>query len=170
MSPAHAAGTLAALIAARGVNPEDLLAFRLTLDPRDADANWRTIADLEASGHARVYERMQDGRVFPHEARVVCFIGEPHGVARLAGFRRFFARRPGVAPGDIVYDPDLAHLLHNFIARAQRPMFYDSVDIPGLDDLIGFRIQWPGPMMIRKRRATDPGLRVMPAVGMQNKS
>jgi hypothetical protein len=170
MSPAYEADTLAARLAARGLDPAPLLAFRNTLDRRDADAHWRTIADLEASDHVRVYERMQDGRAFPHEAQVLCFVGEPGGLARFVGFRRFFARRPGVAPGDIVYDPDLAHLLHNFISRARRPMFYDSVDIPGLDDLIGFRIQWPRPLMIRKRPATHPGLRSAPASGMQNKS
>lgn len=163
MNDAPAPRTLGALLARRGLDPTQLLAYRNTLDPRDADADWRSIDDLVASDHARVYERLQDGRTFPHEADVLCFLGEAGGMARLVGFRKFFARRPGVAPGDIVYDPDLAHLLHNFIGRARRPVFYDSVDLPGLDDLIGLRVHWPPPMMIRRRPANHPALRLAAA-------
>lgn len=161
MSSGEAPATLGDLIARRGLDPARLLAYRNTLDRRDADAHWQTIQDLAASDHARVYERMQDGRAFPHEAEVLCFLGESGGTARLVGFRKFFARRPGVAPGDIIYDPDLAHVLHNFIGRAKRPMFYDSVDLPGLDEMIGLRVHWPKPLMIRRRPATHPGLRIM---------
>lgn len=152
--------TLADVLAAHGVDAGALFAFRNTLHPRDADADWRSIHDLAASDHARVYERLQDGLLFPHEAQILCFLGEAGGTARLVGFRRFFARRPGVAPGDIVYDPDFAHLLHNFIGRAPRPIFYDSVDLPGLDALFGLRVRWPRPCATRLRRADHPGLRL----------
>ncbi len=153
---------LASLLRARGVDPARLVAHRNTLDPRDAGADCLSIADLVPGGRDLVYERMQNGRVFGGEACVLSFAGEAGGRGRLSGFRRLVARRPGIAPGDIVYDYDVAHLLHDFISRAKRPTFYDAFDIGGLDDLTGrLVVQWPAPLMRRRRRADDPGLIVI---------
>ncbi|MCC0005673.1 MAG: hypothetical protein H6872_11185 [Methylobacteriaceae bacterium] len=112
---------------------------------------------LAKTGHDLVYERMQNGRVFGAEAQVLSFRGEAGGRARLSGFRRLVARRPGIAPGDIVYDYDVAHLLHDFISRAKHPTFYDAFPLRGLDDLVGrLVVQWPKPYMhdvcARRRR------------------
>ena len=153
---------LASLLRARGIDPARVIAHRNTLDPRDASDGCRSIADLAPSGHDLVYERMQNGGVFGGEARVLSFAGEAGGRGRLSGFRRLVARRPGIAPGDIVYDHEVAHLLHDFISRAKRPTFYDAFDIEGLDDLTGrLVVQWPAPLMRRRRRADDPGLAVI---------
>lgn len=150
---------LANLLRDRGFDPADMLAHRNTLDPRDASADVRAIDDLAPSGHDLVYERMQNGRAFGAEARVLSFRGEAGGLARFAGFRRLVARRPGIAPGDIVYDYDVAHLLHDFIARAKHPTFYDAFPIDGLDDLVGrLVVQWPWPLMRKRLRADDAGL------------
>ncbi|MDE2362630.1 MAG: hypothetical protein KGM42_08120 [Hyphomicrobiales bacterium] len=154
--------TLASLLRARGLDPAAIIAHRNTLDPRDAGEGCRSIADLAATGHDLVYERMQNGRVFGAEARVLSFRGEAGGRARLAGFRRLVARRPGIAPGDIVYDYDVAHLLHDFISRAKHPIFYDAFDIEGLGDLVGkLMVQWPVPLMRRRLRADDARLEVV---------
>lgn len=154
--------TLANLLSARGFAPAALIAHRNSLDPRDAGEGARSIAELSVTGHDLIYERMQNGRVFGAEAQVLSFRAEADGRARLAGFRRLVARRPGVAPGDIVYDYDVAHLLHDFIARAKRPTFYDAFDIAGLEDLTGkLVVQWPRPLMRARRRADDAGLIVV---------
>ena len=154
--------TLASLLLARGFDPATLVAHRNTLDPRDVGEGARSIGDLAKSGHDLVYERMQNGRTFGAEARVLSFRGEAGGRARLAGFRRLVARRPGIAPGDIVYDYDVAHLLHDFISRAKHPTFYDAFEIEGLEDLIGgLVVQWPAPLMRKRRRADDPALLVV---------
>lgn len=154
--------TLASLLSARGVAAGDVLAHRNTLDPRDRSADLQSIADLAPTGHDLVYERMQNGRVFGARALVLSFRGEAGGRARLAGYRRLIARRPGVAPGDIVYDYDVAHLLHDFIARAKHPIFYDAFEIEGLEDLVGkLVVRWPWPFMRRRLRADDPGLLVL---------
>ncbi len=136
--------TLASLLLARRLDPATIVAHRNTLDPRDASADHRSIADLAKTGHDLVYERMQDGAAFGPQAHVLSFRAEAEGRTRLAGFRRLVARRPGIAPGDIVYDYDVAHLLHDFIARAKDPTFYDAFDVDGLDDLFGtLVVQWP---------------------------
>jgi hypothetical protein len=151
--------TLATLLLARGVDPASIVAHRNTLDPRDVGEGARAIADLAKSGHDLVYERMQNGRTFGAEARVLSFRGEAGGRARLAGFRRLVARRPGIAPGDIVYDYDVAHLLHDFISRAKHPTFYDAFEIEGLEDLVGkLVVQWPRPLMRKRLRADAPGI------------
>ncbi len=150
---------LALLLAARGLDPASLIAHRNTLDPRDASPDAPSIEALAATGHDLVYERMQNGRVFGPEAQILSFRAEAGGRARLAGFRRLRARRPGVAPGDIVYDYDVAHLLHDFIGRAKYPTFYDAFPLEGVDDLVGrLVVQWPKPYMRRRLRADDAGL------------
>ena len=154
--------TLAFLLQERGQDPALILAHRNTLDPRDAGEGCRSIADLAGTGHDLVYERMQNGRTFGAEARVLSFRGEAGGRARLAGFRRMAARRPGIAPADIIYDYDVAHLLHDFISRAKHPTFYDAFDLEGMGDLVGrLVVQWPAPLMRKRRRADDPGLIVV---------
>jgi len=157
-----AEGTLGALLAARGLTKgEPLFALRTTLDPRDVSDDHRTTADLLATGHERAYARMQEGLRLGSGRAILCFVGEAGGRARFTGFRRFMARRPGVAPGDIVYDYDIADLLHQFIARSRRPVFYDALDLTGLDDLTGrLVVSWPKPAMVRLRPADHPGLRI----------
>jgi hypothetical protein len=136
--------TLASLLLARGLDPATIRAHRNALDPRDASADHASIADLARTGHDLVYERMQDGDAFGPAAQILSFRAEAEGRARLAGFRRLVARRPGIAPGDIVYDYDVAHLLHDFIARAKNPTFYDAFEMSGVDDLVGtLVVQWP---------------------------
>jgi hypothetical protein len=77
------------------------------------------------------------------------------------GFRRYLARRPGIAPGDLVYDYDVHDLFHAFIARSRRPVFYDALDLPGLDDLVDrLTVDWPPPAMIALRPAAHPALRI----------
>lgn len=153
---------LSQLLHERGIEPQGLCAYRNTLDPRDADAEYQNIDDLMRTNHVSVYERMQDGLRFRNESRLLSFIGMPNGAARLIGYRQMFARRPGIAPGDIVYDPDVAHLFHNFISRARRPMFYDSITLPGLDDLIGsLVVAWPKPCMVKLRPADHAGFKVI---------
>lgn len=155
--------TLAELLRARGIDPASVFAYRNTLDPRDAVDHIQNIQDLVPTDHVRVYERMQDGPRLGSDVSILSFIGEPKGRARLIGYRRMFARRPGIAPGDIVYDYDVAHLFHNFISRAKNPVFYDSIDLPGLDDLFGsLVVQWPAPMMVKRRPCTHPGLAIAP--------
>ena len=154
--------TLATLLAARGLDPSCLIAYRNTLDPRDRSADAPSLEALAATGHDLVYERMQNGRLFGAEARVLSFRGEAGGRARLSGFRRLVARRPGIAPGDIVYDYDVAHLLHDFISRAKHPTFYDAFPLAGVEDLVGrLVVQWPTPYMRRRLRADDAALRVV---------
>lgn len=154
--------TLAALLAARRLDPAGVIAHRNTLDPRDASVDAPSLEALAKTGHDLVYERMQNGRAFGAEARVLSFRGEAGGRGRLAGFRRLVARRPGIAPGDVVYDYDVAHLLHDFISRAKHPTFYDAFDLEGLDDLVGkLVVQWPRPYMRKQLGAGDPRLVVL---------
>jgi hypothetical protein len=157
------AGTLGALLSARGLtSAEPLFALRTTLDPRDVSDDHGTTADLLATGHERAYARMQEGLRLGSGRAILCFVGEAEGRARFTGFRRFLARRPGVAPGDIVYDYDIADLFHQFIARSRRPVFYDALDLPGLDDLVGrLVVSWPKPAMIRLRPADHPAMRIV---------
>lgn len=155
---------LASLLTARGLDPVKIIAHRNTLDPRDASADAPSLAALAKTGHDLVYERMQNGRAFGAEAQVLSFRGEAQGRARLAGFRRLVARRPGVAPGDIVYDYDVAHLLHDFISRAKRPTFYDAFALEGVGDLVGkLVVQWPKPYMRDRLRADDERIAIVEA-------
>ena len=158
-----AIGALGALLAARSLTvSEPLFALRTTLDPRDASDDHRTTADLATTGHERVYARMQEGLRLGSGRAILCFLGEPGGRARFCGFRRFMARRPGVVPGDIVYDYDVADLFHQFVSRSLKPVFYDALDLPGLDDLVGrLVVTWPKPAMIRLRPAAHPGLLIV---------
>ena len=161
--PTPAPTTLAALLAPRALIPgEHLFVLRTTLDPRDRTDDHRSSADLLATGHERAYARMQEGLCLGSGRAILCFVGEPGGTARFTGFRRFFARRPGIVPGDIVYDYDVADLFHQFAARARRPVFYDALDLPGCDDLVGrLVVAWPRPAMIKLRPADHPGLVVI---------
>lgn len=162
MNPGDVVGRpLADLLAARDLATagETLWALRTTLDPRDRSADHPDLAALVAAGHDRAYERMQEGLRLGTGRAILCFVGLPGGRARFRGFRRFLARRPGVAPGDLVYDYDIADLFHQFIARSRKPVFYDTIALPGLDDLVDrLAVAWPKPAMIRLRRAADPGL------------
>jgi hypothetical protein len=164
-APAHAGSapphsqTLADLLRSRGVRPEDVTAIRNDLHPEHICSDFRTIADLETAGVLHMYDRMQDGPRIPHDRRVLSFMALPEGQAKLTADRRFSMRRPGIAPGDIVYDYDAAHLLHSFIASANAPVFYDAVDEVGLEDLIGrLVVQWPEPMAEDVREAGDAGI------------
>jgi hypothetical protein len=153
---------LAALLAARaGLPDEPMLALRVTLDPRDAIDEHRSTADLVRLGHLVTYARMQDGMKLGSGRAVLCFSGEAGGRARFHGLHRFFARRPGIVPGDIVYDYDVAELFHQFAARARRPVFHDAMELPGLADLAGrLVVVWPRPAMIAVRPADHPALTV----------
>lgn len=137
----------------------DARAIRHTLHREDRSDDVPSLADLVARDLLPVYERMQDGRRLGHETRLLSFVAEGGGRARLVGLRRVFARRKGLVPGDIVYDYEAAPLLHSFIARARCPVFYDSVDEPGLEDLFGaLTVRWPAAGIRAVRRADDPGL------------
>ena len=155
-------GPLAALLAARGIGrDEPVWAFRITLDPRDRCPEHPTLAALVARGHDRAYSRMQEGMRLGSGRAILAFAAEPGGRARLRGFRRYLARRPGVAPGDLVYDYDVHDLFHGFIARSHRPVFYDALDLPGLDDLVDrLVVAWPRPAMVALRPADHPGLTI----------
>lgn len=161
---AFAGRPLREAIAARGLlEAERALCLRTTLDLRDRTDDHRTTADLFTRGHERVYARMQEGLALGSGRAVLCFIGEAGGTARFTGLRRFMARRPGVVPGDIVYDYDVADLFHQFVSRSRRPVFYDAIDLPGLDDCVGrLVVDWPRPAMLRRRPLDHPGLTIRP--------
>ena len=154
---------LADLVAARGLGrDESLWALRLTLDPRDRCPEHPSLESLVAHGHDRAYSRMQEGTRLGSGRAILVFVGEPGGRARFRGFRRYLARRPGVAPGDLVYDYDVHDLFHGFIARSHRPVFYDALDLAGLDDQIDrLVVEWPRPAMIALRPADHSGLTVV---------
>ena len=133
--------------------------MRHTLHPEDRSTDVPSFADLVQQGLLPAYARMQDGRRLGHGNLVLSFAAEATGRARFVGLARVFARRKGVAPGDLVYDYDAAPLLHAFIARARCPVFYDAVEEPGLEDLVGrLVLAWPAPAMRNVRQAVDPGL------------
>ena len=135
------------VLRARGLDPANIVAIRNELHPDDASSDFRTIDDVLRAGVLPMYDRMQDGPRMGDGADVLSFVATGHGHARLIAFRRFKLRASGNVPGDIVYDYDGAHLLHSFIARAATPMFYDTQELPALDDLIGnLVVQWPEPM------------------------
>jgi hypothetical protein len=158
-------GSLAALLAERQLVSPRMRAVRHTLDRRDRTSDLQTIGDIVKAGQLLVYGRMQEGRKLGHDNALLSFVGEPEGRARLVGFAQVFARRRGVAPGDIIYDYDAAPLLHNFISRSRVPTFYDFFDLPGLEDLVGrLVVQWPRPHAVNVRKALDPGLVVIEPV------
>lgn len=153
--------TLADLFAGRGL-ARDALAYRVCLNSKDRGEDFLTHADLAAKGALLTYARMQDGMRLGADSSVLLFAAEPDMRARLHGFYRFRARRPGVAPGDIVYDYDAAHLLHSFIARVRRPIFYDAFEVDVLADLAGsLVVHWPKPAMNTILAATDPRIRIV---------
>lgn len=140
-----------------GLSPADVLVHRIVLDPADRDEEYRSTADLARTGHVLVYERIQDGAVFGQKALVAGFVETSDGNVRFAGLRRVVARRPGSAPGDIIYDPEIAHLLHNFITRAKDPTFYDAAEDERGPSLEGTGLHWPGDGQ-DIRRGDDPAL------------
>lgn len=126
-----------------GIDPSTVTAHRIALHPDDADEIFRTTADLANSHLALTYERIQDGAAFGARALVAAFVAQADGTARFAGLRDLTARRAGSAPGDIVYDPEFAHLLHNFISRAKAPTFYDALDDTRGGCLLDSVVIWP---------------------------
>ena len=130
--------------------------MRASLNPADRGDGFNSTADLVSTGTIDLYARMQDGQRFGPQADVLVFAAEAGGMARLRSFRTYRARRRGIAPGDIVYDYDAAHLLHSFISRARHPTFYDAFDRDELADLTGqLVVHWPAPMMRNIRKALD---------------
>ncbi len=151
--------TLASLLRSRGVSPIGARAIRHRLHPQDRSEDVPSLSSLVRHNLLPVYERMQDGRRLGHDNLLISFLPEAGGRARLVGARRVFARRKGVVPGDIVYDPDAAPLLHSFIARARCPTFYDAIDDSSFEDLFGrLVVRWPTPLMVNVRLAEDAGL------------
>ncbi|MGO4713089.1 hypothetical protein [Bradyrhizobium sp. 2TAF24] len=154
--------TLADLLRDRGVDATTVTAIRNDLHPEHACDDFRSIADLDRAGVLHMYDRMQDGPRIAHDRCVLSFMALPDGKARLTAYRRFAMRRPGIAPGDIVYDYDAAHLLHSFIAHADAPVFYDVREESGLEDLIGtLVVQWPAPLAQDIRGADDAAIRIV---------
>lgn len=154
--------TLADLLRSRGLAAKDLIAIRNDLHPEHTCSDFRSIDDLESAGVLQMYDRMQDGPRIAHDSCVLSFMALADGRAKLTSHRRFSMRRPGIAPGDIIYDYDAAHLLHSFIAGASAPVFYDVADEPGLDDLIGHLVvQWPEPLAQDIRAADDAEITVV---------
>lgn len=140
----HRSTTLGGLLVERGLDPHHIVATYNDLDPRDACADFRDIADVVEANVHHLLDRMQDGPRIADGSAVLSFVAMGDRRARLTSFRRFRMRRPGMAPGDIVYDYDAAHLLHAFIARSDHPYFYDVSDEEGMDDVIGHLIvAWP---------------------------
>ena len=150
---------LADALRANGLDPADVVAHRIVLDPADRDADYRATGDLVRTGHALIYQRIQDGAIFGPQALVAGFVAAADGTAHFAGLRTLVARRPGSAPGDIVYDPEIAHLLHNFIARAKHPTFYDAFDDARAPALAGTVLRWPDEQDTRP--GDDPSLVVI---------
>lgn len=153
---------LCSLLAERDIPTTGALAYRLMLNPRDRGEDFQRTDDLVRHRAALLYGRMHEGRKLGADSPVLLFIAEAGMTARLIGFYRFRARRPGIAPGDIVYDYDAAHLLHSFIARAHHPTFYDAFEMDGLYDLAGrLRLRWPAPAMRSILPASHLGLTVL---------
>jgi hypothetical protein len=151
--------TLGELLQARGLLTPNTIAIRNTLHPEDVSDDFPDTKAIVDAGVIGMYDRMQDSAVIADGSRVLSFVALDNGGAKLTAFRTFKLRAGGNVPGDIVYDYDAAHLLHAFIARAATPMFYDAIEIDGLDDLIGALIvQWPEPLAMNVRIADDAGL------------
>ncbi len=144
MNAVCAPRTLADELTRRGLDPCGIVASYNDLHPLDACADFRDICDVVQANAHHILDRMHDGPRILDGSVVLSFVADGDCRARLTAFRRFTMRRPGVVPGDIVYDYDAAHLLHSFIARAEHPHFYDVVDEAGLDDVIGtLTVEWP---------------------------
>jgi hypothetical protein len=153
---------LSDFLAEHSLDAANILALRVTLDPRDRCSDFKTLDDLVRANVVGTYERMQNGARLGKDSSVLTFTAQSNGLARLSGFKRFISRRKGIAPGDIVYDYDAAHLFHSFIARARCPVFYDSFDITGLEDMIGkLVIAWPRPLMRSIRRADHEAMSIV---------
>jgi len=136
--------TLADLLRCRGLEPRKIFATYNDLHPLDICSDFRDIEDVVNANAHHLLDRMHDGPCIPDGAVVLSFVAHGNRKARLTAFRRFMMRRPGIVPGDIVYDYDAAHLLHAFIARTEHPHFYDVLDETGLDDMIGtLTVEWP---------------------------
>ena len=151
--------TLGELLQARGLLTPNTIAIRNTLHPEDVSDDFPDTKAIVDAGVIGMYDRMQDSAVIADGSRVLSFVALDNGRAKLTAFRTFRLRAGGNVPGDIVYDYDAAHLLHAFIARAATPMFYDAIEIDGLDDLIGtLTVQWPEPLAMNVRIADDAGL------------
>jgi hypothetical protein len=153
--------SLANLLRGRGLLESGIRAIRHTLHADDRSEDFPSLGHVVSQNLLPVYERMQDGRRLGHNNPILSFVAEPGGYARLVGFRRVFARRRGIVPGDIVYDYEAAPLLHSFISRARCPVFYDTIDLDGLADLFGrLVIRWPAPLVRKVLRVDEPGLAV----------
>ena len=135
--------TLSDRMRAAGLDPTTVLAHRIALHREDGDESYRTTADLARTGHTLIYQRLQDGATFGTEALVAGFVAQANGTVLFADLRRLVARRAGVAPGDIIYDPDIANLLHNFISRSTTPTFYDAFEDARTNELTGIVLNWP---------------------------
>ncbi len=136
--------SLTARLRERGLDPAGLLAHRIALHPEDACSDTADTAALLKAGDALFYERLQDGLCLARRRGVLAFGETGKGQAVFLGLRRMVARRPGNVPGDVVYDYDRAHLLHNFIARAAAPLIYDAFPEEGLSDWEGALVlDWP---------------------------
>lgn len=136
-------------------------AIRHTLHAKDRSDDFPSLELLVSQNLLPVYERMQDGRRLGHDNALLSFLAEPGGLARLVGYRRVFARRKGLVPGDIVYDYEAAPLLHSFISRARCPVFYDAVDLEGLADMFGrLVVHWPAPFVRGVLRVEESGLMI----------
>ena len=89
---------LADRLRAAGLTPTDILVHRIELNPADSDEAYRSTADLVATGHALIYERIQDDAIFGQQALVAGFVATSGNAVRFAGLRTLVARRPGSAP------------------------------------------------------------------------
>jgi hypothetical protein len=162
--PSGALPCVTTLLRGRGLMEPGLRAIRHTLNAQDRSDDFPSLAGLVGRNLLPVYERMQDGRRLGHDNALLSFVAEPGGLARLVGYRRVFARRKGLVPGDIVYDYEAAPLLHSFISRARCPVFYDSVDLDGLGDLFGrLVVRWPAPLVRNVLEVDDSGLAIVDA-------
>lgn len=158
------AQSLADLLCGRGLMEVGVRAIRHSLHAADRSADFPSLAGLVSRNLLPVYERMQDGRRLGHDNALLSFVAEPGGRARLVGYRRVFARRKGLVPGDIVYDYDAAPLLHSFISRARCPVFYDAVDLDGLGDLFGtLVVRWPAPLVRNVIGVSESGVAIADA-------
>lgn len=156
-APARMVTPLWAMLTSRGLDPASIVATYNDLHPSDICDDFRSMSDVIAANVHHLLDRMHDGPRITHGTKVLSFAAVGHGRARLTGFRCFLMRRPGVVPGDIVYDYEAAHLLHAFIARASAPVFYDTCDEEGADDLIGtLSIRWPEECGDTILQASDP--------------
>jgi hypothetical protein len=154
--------TLGELVARAGRLASAELVLRLELDPADVSPDFPTLDAVMQAGVAETYMRMQDGPRLGSGAVVHVIAGLEPGQGTYLGAWRFHPRREGVAPGDIIYDYDAAALTHAFIARAERPFFYD---LEALDPILprGASVRWPDRQEGAVAPSDDSGLIVTPA-------